>query len=391
MNGPSRKSKPQTSEGTHSATSLLASGAGPSHSDSQGGLQLSLSGQDLAHASPSAQREGKGERLIDDTSGLSSSASLRSADLQLSLENRLRQRLEGRGSREYALTWKHWSMESGHPICALRASGHRISDNASTGWATPTANDAKGSQYAYSRGDHNKPVLKLPGQAQAAGWPTPSANQFEQNPEVWEARRQRNLAKGYNGNGQGATLDIAAHRAGWPTPNAADSWTPPHATENTMRRGDPNGTLRSTSGSLAKDVVMKVGWPTPTALDRPRTPETMAKSAAFRKRNANQNTVPLYLGEAAQLAHGGWPTPTARDSKGGYQGGRIRKGKISTDSLDVTAQLAHGQTPSASPALTAKNGVLNPEFVRWLMGFPEEWGNCVPTAMPSSRKSQRNS
>tara|TARA_Y100000310_G_scaffold329011_1_gene398140 strand:+ start:874 stop:1212 length:339 start_codon:yes stop_codon:yes gene_type:complete len=112
-----------------------------------------------------------------------------------------------------------------------------------------------------------------------------------------------------------------------------------------MRRGDPNGTLRSTSGSLAKDVVMKVGW----------------------------------------------PTPSARDSKGGYQGGRIRKGKISTDSLDVTAQLAHGQTPSPSPALTAKNGVLNPEFVRWLMGFPEEWGNYAPTATPSSRKSQRNS
>ncbi len=309
MNDPSGMSKPQTSPPIPNATSLLASGAGPSHSDSQGGLQLSLFGQDLAHASPSATLEGRLEPMTPDTSGLSSNASLRSADLQLSLENRLRQRLEGRGSREYELTWKHWPMESGHPICALRASGRRISGNDST------------------------------------GWPTPSANQFEQNPEVWEARRQRNLAKGYNGNGQGATLDIAAHRAGWPTPNAADSWTPPHATENTMRRGDPNGTLRSTSGSLAKDVVMKVGW----------------------------------------------PTPSARDSKGGYQGGRIRKGKISTDSLDVTAQLAHGQTPSPSPALTAKNGVLNPEFVRWLMGFPEEWGNYAPTATPSSRKSQRNS
>jgi hypothetical protein len=339
MNDPSGMSKPQTSRGTHSATSLLASGAGPSHSDSQGGLQLSLSGQDLAHASHSATLEGRQEPMTPDTSGLSSSASLRSADLQLCLENRLRARLEGRGSPEYALTWKHWPMESGHPICALRASGHRISDNDST------------------------------------GWPTPSANQFEQNPEVWEARRQRNLAKGYNGNGQGATLDIAAHRAGWPTPNAADSWTPPHATENTMRRGDPNGTLRSTSGSLAKDVVMKVGWPTPT-------------SGHASNANSQRGADTLY-GTVALVA--GWPAPMARDSKGGYQGGRIRKGKISTDSLDVTAQLAHGQTPSPSPALTAKNGVLNPEFVRWLMGFPEEWGNCVPTATPSSRKSQRNS
>jgi hypothetical protein len=42
-------------------------------------------------------------------------------------------------------------------------------------WGTPTANDAKDSQYAYSRGDKTKPVLKLPGQVQM--WPTPTANE----------------------------------------------------------------------------------------------------------------------------------------------------------------------------------------------------------------------
>jgi hypothetical protein len=33
-----------------------------------------------------------------------------------------------------------------------------------------------------------------------------------------------------------------------------------------------------------------------------------------------------------------WPTTSARDSKGGYQGGRIRNGKISMDTLDVAVQ-----------------------------------------------------
>jgi hypothetical protein len=36
----------------------------------------------------------------------------------------------------------------------------------------------------------------------------------------------------------------------------------------------------------------------------------------------------------------GWPTPATSDYKGGYLGGRIRNGKLSTDRLDVTAQLA---------------------------------------------------
>jgi hypothetical protein len=47
-------------------------------------------------------------------------------------------------------------------------------------------------------------------------------------------------------------------------------------------------------------------WPTPTSLNRPRTDETLEKCAAFRKRNANQNSVPLYLEEVAQR----WPEET---------------------------------------------------------------------------------
>ena len=48
--------------------------------------------------------------------------------------------------------------------------------------------------------------------------------------------------------------------------------------------------------------------------------------------------------------YGSWPTPATRDHKGGYQGGRIRNGKISTDTLDVAAQLAGWPTPTANNA-----------------------------------------
>jgi hypothetical protein len=33
-----------------------------------------------------------------------------------------------------------------------------------------------------------------------------------------------------------------------------------------------------------------------------------------------------------------WPTASTRDHKGGYEGGRIRNGKISMDALDVAAK-----------------------------------------------------
>jgi len=119
------------------------------------------------------------------------------------------------GSPEYALTWKTWDMPSGPPICRLRASARRTSGKGfggwptpqtfdavkanmknpaanrkdrltrggasnlaeiaylMAGWATPVVNDATGSQYAYPGGDKTKRVLKLPGQANLAGWATP--------------------------------------------------------------------------------------------------------------------------------------------------------------------------------------------------------------------------
>jgi hypothetical protein len=91
----------------------------------------------------------------------------------------------------------------------------------------------------------------------------------------------------------------------------------------------------------------------------------------------------------------GWATPCTTDAVGAgnrnLEGSKAHAGMSLTDQVLGGQRPRHGPTPSGSPASTAKRGALNPAFVRWLMGFPPAWDACAPTAMPSSRKSRRNS
>ena len=56
-----------------------------------------------------------------------------------------------------------------------------------------------------------------------------------------------------------------------------------------------------------------------------------------------------------EIGFGSWPTASARDHKGGYQGGRIRNGKWSVDTLDAAAQLAAWPSPTAATGGPSKN------------------------------------
>lgn len=147
------------------------------------------------------------------------------------MESRLQAALAGRGSPLYALTWKPWAMESGPPICALRASAPRTSDSGCggerSGWPTPIVNDAGGSTHCYGKtlpdGTRER-HLKLPGAVQLAGWPTPDASAFEaKDLERLEARRAGCKERTGNGNGFGLTLGQAVPLlAGWAAPTTRD-------------------------------------------------------------------------------------------------------------------------------------------------------------------------
>ena len=114
-----------------------------------------------------------------------------------------------------------------------------------------------------------------------------------------------------------------------------------------------------------KDQALLAGWATPTSRDH--------KDGA-----ANLENVPVdsLLGREVLLA--GWETPKATNIARSKE---WRKNAIQLSPLE-----AFGDMPNTLNAPTEKRGQLNPDFTRWLMGLPEEWGNCAPTATPSSRK-----
>jgi len=294
----------------HNITFSAALAAGLTHSGWLVDPTTDPSGQEAALASHSALPEKVEVLKTSVTFGPLFGGSSHSAGLQSSLASKLRQRMGVNGSPEYELTWKSWDMKSGPPICALRASGRRISGNGCSGWQAPKASDSKGP--SKSRDVH------LNHQAALSGWPTCST---------------RDSKGGYEGgrirNGKISTdmLDVAAQLAGWPTPL-------------TITGGPESAKCKQELGRKASG-----GW--------------------------NLQTV-------VQMS--GWPTPTQDDSSNAT--------RESGDYQSLT-RTARGAIPSSSPAPMAKpEGCrLNELFSLWLQGYPPaEWASCAVRVTQSSRK-----
>jgi len=140
-----------------------------------GGLTIAEYGRALAPANLSPRQVKAMDLLTSGTYGPPGSTSSRSADLQSSLESRLRARLSTLGSTLYTLTWKAWVTPSGVSRSRLRASVRRTSET------------------------------------ERSGWPTPSANGFEAKDMArMKARREECKERTGNGNGFGLTLGQAA-------------------------------------------------------------------------------------------------------------------------------------------------------------------------------------
>lgn len=114
-------------------------------------------------------------------------------------------------------------------------------------------------------------------------------------------------------------------------------------------------------------------WPTPDANMAARgTQENWTKTRP--SGHQAQYTINQAVRDSLKM----WPTPSSRDHKGGYQGGRIRNGKVSRDTLDVTVQFTDNKEKTG--------GQLNPTWVEWLMGWPLGWTDLKPLGMDKFQK-----
>ena len=287
-----------TLEDMNSATGSAGSQGGYSHWNGQDGADQS--GRGAVHVSRFRARDKGKEMPTNAISGPLFNNSSPSADLQWSLESRLRQNLAGNGCPLYGLTWSQWDMPAGPQICRQRASARRTSANGCSGWPSPLANKLSPQQ----RSDFTPNLANV---AQMAGWPTPIQNDG--------VNRTQHVER------QDGKLSIA---------------------------------------------VLLTGWATPTVRDH--------KDGAA---NLEKNPVNHLLGREVLMT--GWPTPTKGNGDGSEMG---KNGTFQT--LQAVAR-STGETSNGSPAPTERRGQLNPEFTRWLMGYPAEWASCAPTGTPSSR------
>lgn len=239
--------------GARSAISSPGLADGPTPCASPAGPTIALSGPRRVRASRSAPPASSAASTTTATSGQSCSSSSASAALQSSLESRLRDRLAGRGSTLYRLTWKAQATPSGRPICALLASGHRTSASASTSspWPTPTTLDHKDGASVGTA-----PTNGLLGRAVwLASWPTPTVTDADRGGQAERMETGR------------SNLRDAAMLSGWATPTASEpGWSPEEAQERkrqAIARGASMGTSVTTLTHQAHGA-MPSGSPAPT-------------------------------------------------------------------------------------------------------------------------------
>jgi len=316
--------RPVTWMDTRNATFSQALEAGLTHSNWLLGPMTDLFGQVVALVSHSVPRENVEALTTRATFGPLFGGSSPSVDLQMSLENKLRARMDVHGSPEYALTWKQWDMSAGEPICALRASGRHTSGKGCSGVPTASSREWKD---------------------------TPGMSTTGVNPDGSIRKREDQLPRV-------ATLFGPTQSGGPAATESSDEFRPDGFD---TPRGTGGGNI-SRGHDRKNELLLALqakacGWQT-----------TKAKPGKYQYGNGNHDNVCLNLAGQVELA--GYGTP--KTITGGPESA-ARKPELGREESGGGDLQAHVLT-----LLPPMDGwILNPRFSLWLMGFPPIWFKCA--------------
>ena len=345
-------SNQKTCAASPSATSSQELQGGHWHSSSPGSQTLSRCGRVVLRASLSVWLEQAAGETIHVTWLRPFSTSLQSVVLQSSLANRLRRQSKSTtGLMLYSLSWKRRVTPAGRMYYQQQASALRtnVTDyfSARYSWTTPSHSDGRRGGTGITPGMSGSSLAQ---QVKMTNWSTPRIGGSNESLESWLTRKQKEYET-YPGKGIGTpSVDVQAQMTNWPTCGCSDDRSP--------------------------NVADAMSWYREDGSKKQKRLQDVAATAT-------------------------WPTSSATDHKGGYQGGRIRNGKLSVDRLDVAAQLVMPDYPiritldgmmlTGSIAAMNGSGPLSPEHSRWLMGFPGVWGYSKDMVTPSYLRSQPGS
>jgi hypothetical protein len=394
----------QTLKDSHSVTSSqeLVDGAEPC--SLRDGVQTDLFGQEALPVSPFQQQEKGKEKTMSDTSGLSSSISSESANLQQSLANRLRQLFDLGGSTIYKLTLKEKVTPQQRQYYQLGASAPRTKGTDSSlppsAWPTPDATCRESSlETMKKRRDFRKKnanqnsvpmyltdavlVMHDKEYAEAMGY-------NEENLSAWLTPTTSDM----NG-----VREMDGKRSGGLNTQAQSAWPTPLSSDNRDRGKFDNPAIQRRirlKKSIELSMMVQSAWPTPAARDV----KGVSGLGRQEKKGNPSDTVP---NAAATVP---WATPNTMDHMALRsdeallrQATVARKGRTFPANLreqvDPRSQeiYASGKIPQSSTAETENTvpSQLNPRFSLWLMGYPIEWAYSGERVTPLSRKRQRKS
>jgi hypothetical protein len=287
------------------------------------------------HVSPTVSRESA--RGPTTTAGSSSASSISWAPYGLRVfSGRTSRGTQTDSSRPSSPHWKEWATALRLEFSQRAKLEPAIGESDFLSWPTPTALNLDKSHQPGTCASHEKKL------EMAKQWQTPATDSF---------RSRGGDRKDEMGLDQQARL--------WPTPRTISGG--PESGE----RKQELGRTESGGGDLQAAAL---NWPTPRAEDSESSGATVTRGI--------KDTLTAVARDAAES----WPTPMSRD----YRSGHTRqtdeelwgkKGKPLERVATSHSSRQDQATPDGQPS-SAPRRSLNPQFVEWLMGWPQGWTRC---------------